>query len=190
MQNYKKIYAIKKANKEKILKICPYVSECSGIYILTREENGFKYAYVGQAKNMLERLADHLSGYQHIDLSIKNHRWYSENNKTGWKIERLIQCEIRELDNKEQEYILEYHNLGYQLHNKTAGGQGEGKVKIAEYKPAKNYHDGLKQGYKNAQKFISKLFDKNLIYEINGKETVNKIKAKNKFEDFLKMYEN
>ena len=46
--------------------------EDSGIYVFTRQENGFKYAYVGQAKHILTRLAQHLNGYQHIDLSIKN----------------------------------------------------------------------------------------------------------------------
>lgn len=187
MQNYKQIYARREASKKKILSVWPLVSESSGIYILTREENGFKYAYVGQAKNILDRLAGHLSGYQHIDLSIKNHKWYSKNNLCGWRIERLIRCDTNELDKMEQKYILEYHNLGYQLHNKTAGSQGVGKIKIAEFKPAKGYHDGLKQGYKNAQRYVSKLFEKNLVFAINGKENKNKIKAENKFKEFLKI---
>lgn len=83
--NFRQIKAIEKANKERILKVCPSVPESSGIYILTREEAGFRYAYVGQAKHLLTRLAQHLSGYQHIDLSIKKHGLWSENNPSGWK---------------------------------------------------------------------------------------------------------
>lgn len=70
--NYRQIKAIEKRNKERILSVCPDAPEMSGIYILIREENGFRFAYIGQAKNILSRLAQHLSGYQHIDLSIKN----------------------------------------------------------------------------------------------------------------------
>ena len=47
---------IKNANKERILKCNTLVPERSGIYILTRYESGFKFAYVGQAKNILQRL--------------------------------------------------------------------------------------------------------------------------------------
>lgn len=36
------------------------------------DENGFRYAYIGQAVHILTRLAQHLVGYQHIDLSLKN----------------------------------------------------------------------------------------------------------------------
>ena len=71
--NYRQIKAIEQKNKQRILAVCSNVTETSGIYILIREENGFKYAYVGQAKHLLTRLAQHLSGYQHIDLSIKKH---------------------------------------------------------------------------------------------------------------------
>ena len=70
--NYRQLYAIKKANKERILKICPNCPETSGIYFLLREEDGFKFAYIGQSVNLLQRLADHLQGYQYIDLSIKS----------------------------------------------------------------------------------------------------------------------
>ena len=73
--NYKQIKAKERQNKERILRTNPYVDEKSGIYFLTREdENGFKFAYIGQAKRLLSRLAEHLSGYQHIDLSLKKHK--------------------------------------------------------------------------------------------------------------------
>ena len=70
--NWKHIKAIEAKNKQQIQELCPMMHDVSGIYILTRYESGFKYAYVGQAKHLLTRLAQHLSGYQHIDLSLKN----------------------------------------------------------------------------------------------------------------------
>ena len=54
MRTYRQI---KQSKKERILKICSLMlNENSGIYILTREENGFKYAYIGQANILLTRL--------------------------------------------------------------------------------------------------------------------------------------
>ena len=184
--NYKQIKAIEKVNKGRILKVCPDVTEAPGIYVFYREENKLKFAYVGQAKHLLTRLAQHLSGYQHIDLSIKKHGLYSAENTNGYKIS-FVNCRIDELDEKEQEYIVKVANLGYQLRNKTSGSQGKGKVGIADNKPVKGYYDGLKQGYLNAQKFVANLFDKHLQYSKKS-EKPNKLqdKAAQKFEDFLK----
>ena len=99
--NFAKIKAIEKKNKQRILKVCPAVTEDSGIYIFYRQdENGIKYAYVGQAKRLLTRLAQHLSGYQ---ISCKY-------------------CGDDQLDEYEQRYILLMANNGYQLRNKTSGG--------------------------------------------------------------------
>ena len=62
-RSFAQAMAIEKKNKERLLKLNPRLNERSGIYFLTRiDENGFKYAYVGQAKNLLQRLASHLSG--------------------------------------------------------------------------------------------------------------------------------
>lgn len=183
--DYRQIKAIEKSNKQRLLKVNPYLTEESGIYILTREENGFKYAYIGQAKHILTRLAQHLSGYQHIDLSLKKHGLYSKDNPTGWRVQ-FEEYDAEKLDEREQQYIKEYAFNGYQLRNKTAGGQGEGKFEIAETKPKKNYHDGLQQGYEKARKEVAKLFEKNLTYSINGKENKNKQKAYEKFRAFIR----
>ena len=52
--NNKQRYAILNKNKEQWLKYYSIKDE-SGIYILTRyDDNGFKYAYVGQAKKSLQ----------------------------------------------------------------------------------------------------------------------------------------
>lgn len=184
--NLKQIKAIEQKNKQRILKFCPDVTEQSGIYVFIRDDEENKtFAYIGQAKHLLTRLAQHLSGYSHIDLSLKKRGLYAIDNRYGWFITFEL-CELDKLDEMERKYIELYKNAGYELYNKTAGGQGKGKVKIAEFKPAKGYRDGLKQGYKHAIKYVSNLFDKNLIFSINGQTNKNKEKAKQKFENFLK----
>lgn len=183
--NYKQIYAIKKANQNRILAVNSNVPERSGIYILTRYENGFSFAYIGQAVNLLERLASHLMGYQHIDLSIKKHGLFSNENPTGWDI-NFIECPANELNEKEQEYILKYGKT-HQLRNKTTGSQGVGKEKIAEFKEPKGYRKGTEYGYKKAQKEIAKLFEKNLKAEIQGSSNKLKERAMEKFNLFLKI---
>ena len=183
MKNIKKIQQTELQNKAKWLALLPTLNESSGIYILTREEDGYKYAYVGQAKHILTRLAQHLSGFQHIDLSIKKHGLFGENNPTGWKV-HFLNCDISDLDALEKEYIKRAVESGHILRNETLGGQGEGKIVIGG-KPAKGYHDGLKQGYKNARRDVAKLFAKNLEYSIRGTPNKNKQKALEKFEDFL-----
>ena len=184
MKSYAQIKAIEQSNKRKLLKAFSELTDESGIYILTRKENGFKYAYIGQAKQILTRLAQHLVGYQHIDRSLKKHGLYSKENPTGWDI-AFVGYSIRELDEAEQKFIKLYANAGYQLRNKTAGGQGDGKFEIAETKPRKTYQEGIKQGYVKAQKEVAKLFEKNLVYTINGKENKNKAKAYEKFRAFV-----
>ena len=182
--NYRQIKAIEKANKERILKVCPNVPDTSGIYFLTREENGFKFAYVGQAKHLLTRLAQHLTGYQHIDLSIKKHKLWSEKNPYGWKVS-FIECQEQYLDEQEQSHIKAYANMGYQLRNKTSGSQGEGKKDIAD-DPTKGYLEGLRNGYKKAQKEIAHLFDLHLKCETKKEPpTKLQIKAMEKFENFI-----
>ena len=179
----RRIKAIERANKERILKVYP-VPDTSGIYMLTREENGFKYAYIGQAKKLLTRLAGHLKGYQHIDLSLKKHGLWSKENPTGWAI-GWVTCEEGCLDNKEQELIKAYANAGYQLRNKTSGGQGEGKKDIAD-EPTKGYLEGLHNGYKKAQKEMAHLFKLHLVYSTKKEPpTKLQVKAMQKFEKFI-----
>ena len=179
----RKAKAIESENKKKWRKHFGDIPDTSGIYILTREENGFKYAYVGQAKHILTRLAQHLKGYQHIDLSLKNHGLYSEDNKTGWSVIWGMYDES-ELNHMEKFWVKTYANMGYQLRNKTSGGQNDGKRDIAE-SITKGYQEGLHNGYEKARKEVAKLFKKNLTFSINGKTGVNKEKAYNKFKNFI-----
>ena len=48
---------------DEITKRCPEIQNKSGIYVYTREDRGFKFAYVGQSKHIVDRLASHLCGY-------------------------------------------------------------------------------------------------------------------------------
>ena len=180
--------AIEQKNKRKLLAVNPNLNEESGIYFLTREdENGFKYAYIGQAKHILTRLAQHMVGYnQHIDLSLKSHGLFSKENPYGWNISFANTSE-EVLDDMEQRYIKEYA-VGFQLLNKTSGSQGSGKKKIGEYKPAKGYRDGLKQGRINLARELSSIAEKHLKIEIRDDKKNNKISQKQfeKFKELLK----
>lgn len=183
--NYRQLYAIKKANKERILKVCPNCPETSGIYFLLREEDGFKYAYIGQSANILQRLADHLQGYQYIDLSIKKHGLFSELNPTGYKV-HFIQFPETELDEKEQYFIKKYANAGYQLRNVTSGSQGRGKKGLGNAKQPKTYTEGVVQGEKNMAKRIKHLFDLHLDFAPKkSPPTVNQQKALQKLQDIF-----
>lgn len=185
--NFRKAKAIEKKNKKRLLAINPKLDEQSGIYFLTRtDEDAIRFAYIGQAKHILTRLAQHLVGYQHIDLSLKKHGLYSEDNPYGWKV-GFLHFPISELDDKEQYYIKQYAQAGYQLRNKTSGSQGVGKRQIDEYKPQKGYYDGILQGKKSLAKELSGIIGKHLVVSLKEEKKNNKvsIKAFEKFNNLL-----
>lgn len=185
-KNYIHAKAIEQKNKERILAVCPQANENSGIYTLHRRENGFHYVYVGQAKHLLTRLAQHLSGYQHIDLSIKKRGLYDVmDNPSGWDIV-VTEYPENELDEREQFFIREWANSGAQLYNHTTGGQSDGKRALGEAKSPKGYRDGVKQGERNVIKKIAHLFDLHLkaVYKAD-KPSKNAIKALDKFNAIL-----
>jgi hypothetical protein len=183
--DYKQIIARKNSYKQKLLKSHPYLVDTSGIYFLTREEGGFKYAYVGQAKHILTRLAEHMMGYkQHIDNSLKKYKLWSEDNTTGWEIGWLSYPE-EYLDDYERDWIKHYADMGYQLLNKTSGGQNEGKFSIAEQKSPKGYRDGVEYGERKTRKQVKEYFDKYLDYEIKGKSNKIKERKLKEFEEYI-----
>ena len=189
--NFRRAKAIENENKKRLLKVNPKLDERSGIYFLTREdEDGFKYAYIGQAKHILTRLAQHFAGYQHIDLSLKKHKLYSSENPYGWKV-NFLHFPISQLDEKEQFYIKEYALNGYQMRNKTSGSQGVGKSQIDEFKPRKGYRDGLAQGRKNLAKELNHIIDKHLVIGLKPEKMNNKVSQKSleKFNDLLTIEE-
>lgn len=196
--DYKKLRqakAIESENRKRLLKINPKLNDRSGIYFLLREdENGFKFAYVGQAKSVLQRLASHLVGYeQHIDLSLRKHKLYSEDNPYGWRVEFLNFPESQ-LDEKEKYYIKLYADNGYQLRNVSIGGQGGNRDSgsIGERKAPKGYLQGIQQGRKNLAKELFNIAEKHLKIEIRADKANNKVSQKQyeKFMDLLKVGEN
>lgn len=191
-QNIAKAQAIEQENKKRLLKLNPKLNDKSGIYFLLREdENGFKYAYVGQAVHTLSRLASHLVGYeQHVDLSIRKHKLYSEDNPYGWRVEFLNFPESQ-LDEKEKYYIKLYADNGYQLRNVSIGGQGGNRDSgsIGERKAPKGYMQGIQQGRKNLARQLSSIAEKHLKIEIRADKANNKVSQKQyeKFMDLLKV---
>lgn len=191
-QNIARAKAIEQENKKRLLKINPKLNDKSGIYFLLREdENGFKFAYVGQAKSVLQRLASHLVGYeQHIDLSLRKHKLYSEDNPYGWRVEFLNFPESQ-LDEKEKYYIKLYADNGYQLRNVSIGGQGGNRDSgsIGERKAPKGYMQGVQQGKKVLARELSSIAEKHLIIRLKPEKEHNKVSQKQyeKFMDLLKV---
>ena len=212
-QNIAKAKAIEKQNKKRLLAVNPKLNERSGIYFLLRtDENGFKFAYIGQARSVIQRLCGHLAGYkQHIDLSLRKHNLYSEDNPYGWRVEFLnfteeeLEERIEELaglastiadevlsksglDEKEKFYIKQYADAGYQLRNVSVGGQGSERDsgQIGERKPPKGYRDGIKQGKKVLARELSSIAEKHLKIEIREDKKNNKVSQK-QFEKFKEL---
>ena len=185
-KNIQKAKAIEAKNRERILAVNPHVDDGSGIYFLTRtDEDGFRFAYVGQAVHLLQRLAGHLNGYQHIDLSMKSHGLYSKENIYGWKV-GFLHYPVEELDKWEQYWIKRYADEGYQLRNKTSGGQGDGKKQIAEYRPGKGYRDGLAQGRINLARELANIADKHLVIGLKPEKQNNSVSQK-QFTKFMNL---
>lgn len=194
-QNIARAKAIEQENKKRLLKVNPKLNDESGIYFLLREdENGFKFAYIGQARHIISRLASHLVGYeQHIDLSLRKHKLYEkEKNPYGWRVEFLNFPENK-LDEKEKLYIKLYADKGYQLRNVSLGGQGENRASgsIGERKAPKGYREGVQQGRKNLARELSAIAEKHLKIEIRDDKKHNKVSQKQyeKFMDLLKVGE-
>lgn len=188
-KNYAQVKAIDKKNEYRILAVNPNVDNKSGIYFLTRKdtETGIRFSYVGQARHLMSRLLQHLRGYQRIDISLKAHGLYSEDNPDGWNI-NFMHFPLEQLDEKERYYITLYAKQGYQSRNIDTGG-GKGKRELGERKQPKGYRDGLLQGHKNASREVAHLFEKHLEYKSKSNPpNKNQQKAIEKFEEFLNEY--
>lgn len=193
--NIARAKAIENENKKKLLKSNPELNDESGIYFFLREdENGFRFAYIGQAVKILTRLASHMTGYeQHIDLSLRKHKLYDEhNNPYGWRVEFLNFPES-ELDEREKHFIKLYADTGYQLRNVSLGGQGENRASgsIGERKAPKGYMQGIQQGKKILARELSHIAEKHLEIEIREDKANNKVSQKQyeKFMELLKVGE-
>ena len=186
--NYRQIYARKAECEKRIKEVCPQATHESGIYCFHRiDEGGFKFAYVGLAtKSLLTRLGEHLVGYQHIDLSIKKHGLYSQENPYGYKVDILCKCPAEECNEKEQYYIKKAADAGYQLRNHNSGSQGKGRRTFDNAKPSKTYREGLAMGYTNARREVAHWFSLHLNASMK-KPTKNAEKALAKFQEFINL---
>lgn len=181
--NMRKVYAMKSEREKRIKSICPDIPYRSGIYVFYRDDDtGLRMAYCGQAVSLCERCATHLAEYDHIGLSLKKRGFYSEDNPYGWKL-TFKECKREDLDKNEQLTILHFANKGFQLYNKTSGGQGEGKEKINEFRPQKGYRDGIKQGQKNLARELSHIIDTHLTVSLKPEKDGNKV-SQRAFEKF------
>lgn len=190
-QNLRKAKAIESENAKRLLALNPKLNDKPGIYFFLRtNEEGFKFAYIGQAKSVIQRCCSHMVGYQqHIDLSLRKHKLYSANNPYGWRLEFLNFPE-NQLDEKEKEYIKKYADAGYQLRNVSVGGQGNNRDagQIGERKASKGYYDGLAQGRKNLAKELTNIIDKHLVVNLKPEKANNKVSIK-AFEKFNALLE-
>ena len=174
-----------------MLKLNPKLNDYPGIYFLLRKsEEGFKFAYIGQTRQgIISRLVSHLNGYeQHIDLSLRKHKLWSEKNPYGWRVE-FINCSIDKLDDLEKKYIKQYADAGYQLRNSSLGGQGANRAsgEIGERKAPKGYRAGIQQGKKSLARDLSSIISKHLDVTLKPEKQNNSIskKQEQKFWEML-----
>jgi hypothetical protein len=184
--DYKAVFEKMEKLKAQVKEICPMAQDKSGIYIMKREENGFRYAYVGQSLNVLTRLAQHLDGYtQHIDLAIKKYGLKTYTNPNGWEM-GVLYCPHYELNAKEMYYVKLYANSGFQMLNKTSGSQDGDKFGINQNKDNRGYREGVADGEKKVIKRVKELFDKYLDCVIKGEPNKVKERKLKEFEELLK----
>ena len=189
-RNIAKAKAIGQKTRERLLKVDRKLNDNPGIYFLLRQENGFKFAYIGQARtSVMQRLCSHMAGYQqHIDLSLKRHGLYSEDNPTGWRVE-FLNFPSEQLDELEKTYIKQYADAGYQLRNVSVGGQGSERDsgQIGERKPAKGYMQGVQHGKQVLARELSSIIDKHLTVTLREDKTNNKTSQRmlEKFKELI-----
>ena len=187
----KQRFAILNKYKKVVRELCDNeLTIDSGIYIFYRtNENGEMCFYVGQAKNLLQRTAEHLMGKkQHIDKSIYVHKLYSEDNPTGWKLRVLINCREEDLDHFEKFYIDFNKQQGFKCYNVSSGGQGSERDKdVGErvHTKLKSYKNGKDKGYNKAISEVRTLFAKYLDVSIKGKESKIKLKKLDEFKKLI-----
>lgn len=179
-QAFKKIKAIENGYKKLLKETYPGLKEDSGIYSFTRvdKDTGIKYAYVGQAKHLLSRIAQHLAGRQsHIDRSLYTRGLgMSGEWKLGWRY-----TDESALDEEERTSIRKAAEQGFQLYNKTSGGQDKGKSALGDSEGIGGYRKGKAAGEEKLRLKVKEYFDKYLDPVIKG--APNKIKER-KLEEF------
>lgn len=160
---YKQIIARQKGAEARIVKHYGDPSQSSGVYVFHRynHERQCDCYYIGQAKNLRRRIAQHLLEYDHIAVSLKKYGLFdSEKNPEGWTCEWKYST-VELLDEMEQAVIsLRLTDENAELYNITSGGQGKGKVDINPRAERKGYHTGKLEGKQRAYTEIATLIEK------------------------------
>ena len=188
----KQRFAILNDKKKLIKTLYPEVTNECGIYCFYRtNEDSVVCCYIGQAKNLLNRIAQHLMGRkQHIDKSLYVHKLYAFDNKNGWKLTILQKCDIDELDYLEQHYIKFYSDIdNVKVYNVTGGGQFDKKSDIGERQQTKlkSYKNGKNLGYDKARDYVKVMFDKYLDFAVKGKTNKTKERKLSEFKEWLEV---
>lgn len=178
-----------KSYEKIVTEINPNIKHQSGIYAFFRfnEKNELCF-YVGQAKDMLQRVASHfLDRKTHFDKSLYVHKFGKKLNKEQkWWVKVVVYCPEDYLDNLEKKAINCYLNLGYVSYNITGGGQTEKAKDVGERNltKLKNYARGKDLGYEKARMEVADLFDKYLTFSMKKDGKLNQ-RAFDKFKKFL-----
>ena len=182
--NYKKLFSVAWEVEKTLLRLCPNIKHTSGIYVWTRANEIEKCAYVGKAKDLVDRSISHLMGYkQRIDQSLRKWGLYDEQyNKTGWKLGVLFYPEDK-LDRYERVLIKKYQDAGYDLYNIESGGTA-GKTDINERKLGKGYYDGVAYGKKKIKDELNYIINKYLVISLKKDNKLSQ-KALAKFHKIL-----
>ena len=160
----KELLKLKEESEARIIEHYGDPTEACGIYIFNRYDNekGKRCYYVGQAKNLRRRMAQHLLEYDHIGLSLKKHDLYHRTkNPNGWQCEYMKRPESL-LDKFEREVIASIQSSvsEYELYNITNGGQGKGKVDINKRAERGGWRKGKDAGYEKAYAEIAEIIEK------------------------------
>lgn len=154
-----------------LLQLYPELKDEPGIYILTRKDQyDIKYCYVGQSKIVLSRMIQHLLGNkQQIDMALSFRGLYDAVKcQYGYHL-GVKYCDEADLDRLERKYILEYARCGYQVLNRTFGGQGKGKELFGDKKPASDFTKGIAEGRKGMAQEVSEILED---LQIDGDEVL------------------
>lgn len=144
------------------------------IYKITNDINN--KVYIGQTKTSIKkRWNAHLTRYN----SKNNQGIYGAMKKYGidhFKIEKIVECPIEELNDLEQFYIKKYNSY-YEGYNLTLGGDGTQTIDLDEEKVIKKYKEcgfitDTAKFFNCCEPIISNILHKNNI----------KIKTKAKFD--------
>lgn len=153
--------AVRKESMKRFKELYPEITETSGIYLFSREQQVgdtvVKYGYIGQAKNLLSRIVGHMiSPKTHIDRSLIKRKMKHKGGE--WSVEVIKFCPDEWLDFCEKQMIESYITQGWQLpYNKTLGGQS-GKETVADHE-RKGYVVGTHDGEERLLKKLVKWFN-------------------------------